>query len=35
MIRSKIRKTAMIAGVISVAVMVGAALAGSDVGLQN
>jgi hypothetical protein len=35
MIRRKITKTAIIGGVISIALMVGAALAGSDVGLQN
>ena len=35
MIRHKITKTAMLAGVISAALMVGAALAGSDVGQQN
>ena len=35
MIRHKITKTAMLAGAISAALMVGAALAGSDVGQQN
>jgi hypothetical protein len=35
MIKRKITKTAMIAGVVSAALMVGAALAASDVGQQN
>jgi hypothetical protein len=35
MIRRKITKSAMIAGTVGIALMVGAALAGSDVGQQN